>query len=203
MSAVTLDRNISVHMLFVIVSMPLYCQTRTHGRRRFPFDNQYKQQMSDVPKKPGNKSTDDAVKGSGRVAFDARGNPVWEWKTADGEYDRNITTQELKKLEAKDLELLEAQDLLLQETRSTGQSNNTRSQTHSPLVGGGKNPYDSDAQMRGQVPGNTHPAMANQQSGKRAVSNSLVSKYGHTVKKKTEVEPQGVWDKLKAKIKGD
>ncbi len=52
-------------------------------------------------------SPPDAEKGSGRVTFDARGNPVWEWETSTGIFGRDVSTQRLKKLEAKDLAIVE------------------------------------------------------------------------------------------------
>lgn len=48
-------------------------------------------------------------KSSGRVAFDARGNPIWEWETSTGIFGRDVSTQRLKKLEAKDLAIVETQ----------------------------------------------------------------------------------------------
>jgi hypothetical protein len=49
----------------------------------------------------------EAEKGSGRVAFDARGNPVWEWEASTGIFSRDVSTQRLKMLEAKDLAIVE------------------------------------------------------------------------------------------------
>ncbi len=46
-------------------------------------------------------------KSSGRVAFDARGNPIWEWQTSTGVFGREVSTQRLKKLEAKDLAIVD------------------------------------------------------------------------------------------------
>ena len=46
-------------------------------------------------------------KSSGRVAFDARGNPTWEWQTSTGVFGREVSTQRLKKLEAKDLAIVD------------------------------------------------------------------------------------------------
>ncbi len=39
-------------------------------------------------------------KESGRVAFDARGNPVWEWRTGEGTFHRDASTTLVQKLEA-------------------------------------------------------------------------------------------------------
>lgn len=46
-------------------------------------------------------------KSSGRVAFDSRGNPIWEWETSTGIYGRDVSTQRLRKLEAKDLAIVD------------------------------------------------------------------------------------------------
>lgn len=40
---------------------------------------------------------------SGRVAFDARGNAVWEWRTGDGEFQRDASTTIVRKLEPQGL----------------------------------------------------------------------------------------------------
>ena len=44
-------------------------------------------------------TTDTREMTSGRVAFDARGNAVWEWRTGDGEFQRDASTTILRKLE--------------------------------------------------------------------------------------------------------
>jgi hypothetical protein len=36
---------------------------------------------------------------SGRIAFDARGNAVWEWRTANGEFKSDVDTQTVKALQ--------------------------------------------------------------------------------------------------------
>jgi hypothetical protein len=48
---------------------------------------------------------------SGRVARDERGNSVWEWQTQPGVYSRDISKQELTRLEAKHLALVDATPL--------------------------------------------------------------------------------------------
>jgi hypothetical protein len=42
---------------------------------------------------------------SGRVAFDDRGNSVWEWQTATGVFKRDIDSGELARLENPNLSL--------------------------------------------------------------------------------------------------
>lgn len=44
-------------------------------------------------------------KSSGRVAFDSRGNAVWEWRTGDKQFGREVSTTLVQKLEAPDLRL--------------------------------------------------------------------------------------------------
>lgn len=36
---------------------------------------------------------------SGRIAFDARGNAVWEWRTETGEFKSDVDTQTVKALQ--------------------------------------------------------------------------------------------------------
>jgi hypothetical protein len=60
-----------------------------------------------VPTPGTEQSKPESGKTSGRVAFDARGNPIWEWETSTGIYGRDVSTQRLKKLEAKDLAIVD------------------------------------------------------------------------------------------------
>lgn len=45
---------------------------------------------------------------SGRTTFDDSGRGIWEWQTATGVFERNITDQQLAELENSQLMLLEA-----------------------------------------------------------------------------------------------
>jgi hypothetical protein len=57
-------------------------------------------------KKPPEKDSARPEQGkSGRVAFDERGNAVWEWSMSTGIFGRNVDTRRLKKLEANDLKI--------------------------------------------------------------------------------------------------
>ncbi len=44
-------------------------------------------------------------KESGRVVFDTRGDAVWEWRTGDGQFQKDASTSLVKKLEAHELSL--------------------------------------------------------------------------------------------------
>lgn len=86
----------------------------------------------DLPAEPKPQS-----KSSGRVAFDARGNPIWEWQLETGVYSRDVNTQKLKKLDLGELSLVD-----------TGTYKKPSPKPEAPTIrkampGGGFNPYDS------------------------------------------------------------
>jgi hypothetical protein len=84
---------------------------------------------------PQEAPSDPEAKQSGRVAFDSRGNPTWEWQTSTGVFGRDVSTQRLKKLEAKDLTLLDTQPV---------EKPKKLELEDAPLPGGGFNPYNSN-----------------------------------------------------------
>lgn len=131
--------------------------------------------MSDSKDKPGDKSD---TQQSGRVAFDARGNPIWEWQTSTGKFDRNVSTQRLKKLEAKDLTLMDTASVVPRPKKLT-----LDEPAHMP--GGGVNPYDS------LLPGQ---ARNDKSDVKRR---SLLTKLA---KIQPRQEPEGPWAKLKKRF---
>jgi len=93
--------------------------------------------MSKSKDKPADKgATPSESKQSGRVAFDSRGNPTWEWQTSTGVFGRDVSTQRLKKLEAKELSLVETQSV---------EKPKKLELEDAPLPGGGMNPYNSSA----------------------------------------------------------
>jgi len=158
--------------------------------------------MADAKGKPpgsGNKTRTGEAQNSGRVAFDARGNPVWEWETSTGVYDKNVSTQRLKKLQAPDLSLEQTQPVTKNKGLSIEQLD---------LPGGGKNPYDSGPANRWPAPARQtspaaqfHPARQQGASPGKPISNSLVSKYAATHKRSAEEKrSEGFWGKLKAKL---
>ncbi len=137
-----------------------------------------------APRPPGE------PKQSGRVAYDSKGNPVWEWETSTGVFDRDVSTQRLKKLEAK-LSLEETQPV--PKPKAKGLS----LQDAEPLPGGGRNPYDTGGRSDGRAAA-AHPALAHKSRGQ--VSNSLASKYASAAKKKAADKPQTFWEKLKSRF---
>lgn len=130
-------------------------------------------------KPPGQPVHRGEPKQSGRVAFDARGNPVWEWATATGKFDRNVSTQRLKKLEAKDLTLMDTAAVV-------PQSKKLALEEPPPMPGGGMNPYDTAVTPK--VTGAHKPDPSRR---------SLVTKQA---KIKPKLEPEGAWDKLKRRF---
>jgi hypothetical protein len=90
---------------------------------------------------------------SGRVAFDSRNNPVWEWQLETGVYSRDVTTQKLKKLDLGDLSIAESaiqkRPPGLEDAVATEKGKIVR-----PLPGGGFNPYDSSVRPAGGDPFN-------------------------------------------------
>lgn len=154
--------------------------------------------MSDQDSKPPPDRPAGEPKQSGRVAYDSKGNPVWEWETSTGAFSRDVSTQRLKKLEAK---------LSLEETQPvpTAKSKSLSVQESERLLGGGMNPYDTGGPATTSNNPAAHPALAHKQraAGRTVVSNSLASKYASAAKKTVESKPQGFWDKLKSRLKGD
>jgi hypothetical protein len=154
--------------------------------------------MSDQDSKPPPDRPPDrppgAPKQSGRVAYDSKGNPVWEWETSTGKFDRNVTTQRLKKLEAK---------LSLEETQPVPKLKTLTVQESERMPGGGVNPYDTSGRSGSSSTPALHPALVHKQkAAERApVSKSLVSKYA--AKKNASAKPPGLWDRLKSRLKGD
>lgn len=78
-------------------------------------------------------------KRSGRVAFDARGNPVWEWQLETGVYSRDVSTQKLKKLDLGDLSIAET----AKHKKPEGLEEQALGKK--TLPGGGFNPYDNSS----------------------------------------------------------
>jgi hypothetical protein len=86
---------------------------------------------------------------SGRIAYDERGNSVWEWQLETGVYSRDISTQRLKKLEFNDLSIAET----AKHQRPAGLGDSPGKQ---PVPGSGFNPYDNSSTVRGNVGSNPY-----------------------------------------------
>lgn len=98
-------------------------------------------------------------KRSGRVAFDSRGNPIWEWQLETGVYSRDVNTQKLKKLDLGELSIADSgihpqpTGLSPNPTKSPARPAapmtakaaipNPQRNTQKPGGSGGFNPYDS------------------------------------------------------------
>jgi hypothetical protein len=76
---------------------------------------------------------------SGRVGYDERGNPIWEWKLETGVYSRDVTTSKLKKLELSDLSIADTAS----HQRPPGLAEPATPKQPAPMPGGGFNPYNS------------------------------------------------------------
>jgi hypothetical protein len=79
-------------------------------------------------------------KRSGRVTHDSRGNPVWEWQLETGVYSRDLSTQRLKKLDLGELSIAET----AKHKRPEGLD-----EEKPAMPGGGFNPYDNSAPVKG------------------------------------------------------
>jgi hypothetical protein len=85
-------------------------------------------------------------KPSGRVAFDARGNPIWEWQLETGVYSRDVETQKLEKLNLGELSIADDSGT---QPHPGGPPPTKGSPNPSKLPGGAINPYDTGNRPRG------------------------------------------------------
>jgi len=92
------------------------------------------------------------TRSSGRVAFDSRGNPVWEWQLETGVYSRDVSTQKLKKLDLGDLSIAESaiqkqpaglKEAFAGKNQPGDKSTNAVKPARPAQPGGGFNPYDN------------------------------------------------------------
>ncbi len=52
-------------------------------------------------------SSPESARKSGRAVRDDRGDAVWEWQVATGVFERDVTDEQLRRLEAPDLRIVE------------------------------------------------------------------------------------------------
>ena len=109
----------------------------------------------------------------------------FSWPKTDkrGPYDNSEVSQELRKLGAGDLKLLDEVDQSKLKGSTLGHEDQIKSVDHD-WNRTGMNPYDSSGVAQTKVPSYTHPAMVGKIANNRKIDHSLVSKYGHTKKKK-------------------
>ena len=109
----------------------------------------------------------------------------FSWPKVDkrGAYDSSGISQELRKLGSNELELMEEVDQSKLKGSTLGNEDQVKSVDHD-WNRTGMNPYDSDGVIKTKVPGYTHPAMVGKIVANRKIDHSLVTKYGHTKKKK-------------------
>jgi len=119
---------------------------------------------------------------SGRVAFDSRGNPIWEWQTSTGVYDRNVSTQRLKKLEADELSIAD--------TQSVQKPKGLELKEPAQMPGGGVNPYDTGPATKGERKSLPRIHSHSMSPHKTASAKSAVA----------PAKPQGTWQKIKSKL---
>ena len=144
---------------------------------------------------------------SGRVTHDARGNPVWEWQTSTGVFEKDVSTTRLKKLEAHGLSLMDTQAVMKPKSK-TDDKEKDKAKPAEKLPGGAINPYDSGGLKTApsSKPRQTfdaskqHPALAHKEPAarKEPPRQSLQSKY----RDKTPPKPTGLMDKIKSVFRG-
>ena len=128
---------------------------------------------------------------SGRVKFDSRGNPVWEWQTSTGVYETNVSEEELSKLQSSELSLAATQPVpVIANKKAAAPQVKPKIRSSEDT---GFNPYDADNVTRSRVPPKSaaHPALAHKKEVKppRPISRRVEPQ-----------KPEGFWDKVKSKF---
>jgi hypothetical protein len=108
---------------------------------------------NDAPRHNSGKPDESRDRHSGRVAFDDRGNAIWEWSVATGRFTTTVSTARLKKLEHPGLSLMEddaskAENAAPTVTKTTALASRPAWATPQPSAavrrpGAGYSPYDS------------------------------------------------------------
>jgi len=99
---------------------------------------------------------------SGRVVFDPRGEAVWEWRTGEGQFQRDASTSLVKKLEAHELSL--EPTIVARKLHAEKPGNPAAS-----CGGGGFDPYDNSTGRAGNG-ANARPSVAARQPPRPAVN---------------------------------
>lgn len=134
-------------------------------------------------------------KRSGRVSFDSRGNPVWEWQLETGVYSRDVSTQKLKKLDLGDLSIAETARHKKPSSLEDPQQPAVPERNERPS-GGGFNPYDS-ASSAGS--GGFNPYDNARSAGNRLKPSQPPAA---PPRKPTDLRKLDAWIKLKRKLTG-
>ena len=69
-----------------------------------------KRAKPDPPPPPGKQAQPNSQLPSGRIAFDDRGNAVWEWRTDNGTYKTDVDTQKVKAIQESTGDSLSLED---------------------------------------------------------------------------------------------
>jgi hypothetical protein len=143
---------------------------------------------------PRDKSTPPSAsdeKRSGRVAYDDRGNAIWEWQVNTGVYSRDVNTQSVRKLDLDELSLAETglhRTLEIDEATVPG--------FNKGQAGGGFNPYDNAPAMPSRGPDPYQQA--------RAASEKVFGRSDtpapQSKKSPTDLRKLSTWIKLKRAI---
>jgi hypothetical protein len=117
-------------------------------------------------------------KRSGRVAFDDRGNSVWEWQLETGVYSRDVNTQRLKKLELDELSI---EDTAAHKRPGFGPDGKP---------GGGFNPYNTAPKATGSSPYDSGLSFGDKPKAKEDRPRTLddMRKLSEAIKKQKERE---------------
>ena len=134
--------------------------------------------MNDLPKK--NVPNPLVQKSKSSVSSD------FSWPKVDkrGTYDRSQNSQQFRKLGADELELMEEVDHSKLKGSTLGHEDQVKSVDHDWNRLGG-DPYNSEGLIKTEVPEYVHPALVSKIVANRKIDHSLVTKYGHTKKKKS------------------
>jgi hypothetical protein len=100
---------------------------------------------------PAGPESEQSDKRSGRVAFDSRGNPIWEWQLETGVYSRDVTTQKLKKLDLGGLSI--ADSGIHPQPSGSNPSPTKAPAPPKPAVTGKSTPANSQAASQRSAPG--------------------------------------------------